>query len=78
MLQAKNRRKNLGKLVHISRSGCFDSRLRGASFGGKIESLLDCEGGEVNVIFRAVLNVAAIMASDIGGSERVIVDVSFN
>ena len=50
------------------------SGMRGAGLDRKPDCFLDGQGREMDVIFWGVLNVAAIMGSDLFWSERVVVD----
>jgi len=50
----------------------------GASLGREPDRFLDGQGGEVNVVFGGVLDVTAIVSSDILWSEGIIVDVAPN
>jgi len=54
------------------------SRMWGTSLGCEPDRFLDGQGREVNVVFGGVLNVTAIVSSNILWSERIVVDVTPN
>lgn len=47
--------------------GCATLRREG-------DRLLDCEGGEMDVVFRDVEDVAAVVGGESGGGDGVVVD----
>ena len=54
------------------------SRMWGTSLGYEPDRFLDGQGGEVNVVFGGVLNVATVVSSDIFWSEGIVVDVTLD
>lgn len=54
----------------------FDPGSRRASLGSEMDGFVDGEGGEKDVVFWTVLDVATVVTLDFGRGEGVIVDVS--
>jgi hypothetical protein len=77
MCQPKNRRINIRDQSRILLPRLIlDPRLRSARLSSKMHCVIDGEGGEENVVFRAVLDVSAVVGSDLRWCEGVVVDVA--
>lgn len=60
MPEAKDSGKYVYNTVGKLGTGFVASTTRSPSSGSKLQSLFDCKGREVNVIFRAILDVPAV------------------
>ena len=54
------------------------ARLWGPCLCREAKSLVDCEGGEMDIVFRAVLHVTTVMRLDLFGRERIVPHFSLN
>jgi hypothetical protein len=75
MSQSKNRRVHIRNNVHeILPRPAVDPCVRCTAGCGEFDGLLDGEGGEVDVVFRAVLDVTSVVRGDGVGGEGVVGD----
>ena len=79
MPQTKDGLEHLGHLRNVVLARhVVETRARRAQLGREAERLVDGEGGEVHVVLRAVLHVAAVALLDLRGLERVVAHVALD
>lgn len=78
MLQSEYSSKDFCELVDKIGSRRVDSFLGNTRLGCKVQGLFDGKGGEMNVIFRTVLDISSIKLGNIRRGQRVIVNIAFD
>lgn len=69
MSQPKHRGKHIGRPIHKFASSFASSLTWGTRGSREFDGLFDSQTGEVNIIFRAVLNISPIMTEQFVGGE---------
>ena len=78
MFQPKDRGEHLSHHTHMLRSCFEDPGLWRPRFGSEIKCLLDGQGREMYVVFRAVLNVTTIVLGNFFGCKGIVVDITLD
>ena len=79
MAKAENGEEDFGDFFDEVVPGLtFESDVGRTSLCGKLDRLLDGEGGEMDIVLWGELDVAAIMTGDIFRGERIVVNVALN